>query len=103
MMTLNDLTEARQKLFRLVDAPLLGGTCVEIRIEETIEAGTVYALVVMPMTKEEREQASRGGEVETEVREYEFMFSDLEDLVSKVLENNFEWSENVEIDSPVSK
>lgn len=103
MMTLNDLTEARQKLFRLVDGPLLGGTCVEIRIEETIEAGTVYALVCMPMTPEERERANAGMEIDAEVREYEFMFSDLDDLVSKVLENNFEWSENVEIESPVSK
>jgi hypothetical protein len=103
MMSLTDLTEARQKLFGLVDAPLLGGTCVEIRIEETIEAGTVYALVCMPMTQEERRQADNGMEIETEVREYEFMFTDLCDLVSKVQKNNFEWSLNEEFESPVSK
>jgi hypothetical protein len=102
-MTIQELSEARQKLFQLVDSPLIGGTCVEIRIEETIESGTVYALVCMPMTPAERKQADSGQEIETEVREYEFMFSDLEDFVSKILSNNFEWSLNEEIESPVSK
>jgi hypothetical protein len=105
MMTLEQLLQAQDMIFDMRDKPLLGGTCVEMKIELTKEVGTLYALIVMPMTTEQQDRADENDGIDTEIREYIHSFDSLEELVATVFANNFDWvlNEEIETESYVEK
>lgn len=99
MITFEQLQQAQEMIFDMLDKPLLGGTCVDMKIELTKEVGTLYALIVMPMTAEQQDRADENDGIDTEIREYIHSFDTLEELVATVFANNFEWVLNEEIET----